>query len=363
MSKKILFLVPYPLGESPSQRFRFEHYFPILQAQGFSFRVQSFLNSQNWQVFFKQGHIIQKILALLTGFSRRWIALLQAPFYDFVFIHRETTPIGPPLMEWVMVKIFRCRIIYDFDDAIWLTDRAQESWILRVIKWRSKVGNTCRWADKVSCGNQYLADYASHFNNRVFCIPTVVDTTHWHNPELYKKSQKPDAISIVIGWTGTHSTLKYLKGLVPVLQKIESRYPEVRILVIADQKPDFDLRSLEFMPWSKSTEIEDLMKIDIGIMPLPDDEWAKGKCGFKALQYMSLKIPTIASPVGVNTVIIDHGVNGFLATTDEEWSTALEQLISDTAKRSGMGEAGQSTVVDHYSVTATASSFISLFQS
>lgn len=288
--------------------------------------------------------------------------MAQAPFYDFIFIHREATPIGPPVMEWLLAKVLRRKIIYDFDDAIWLTDRPAEPALLRIAKWRSKVGAICRWSHKVSCGNRYLMDYAAQFNSRVIYTPTVVDTTHWHNPALH---QRPAGYNgrVVIGWTGTHSTLKYLADLVPVLQRIESKFPQVQVMVIADRKPDFALTSLEFVPWQKATEVEDLMRMDIGIMPLPDDEWAKGKCGFKALQYMALGIPTIVSPVGVNTQIVSNGQNGFLAATPDAWYEALSALVSDINLRVRLGAASRSKIESNYSVTSASASFLSLFES
>ena len=148
----------------------------------------------------------------------------------------------------------------------------------------------------------------------------------------------------------------------PVLKKLEERYPNIRIVVIADRKPDMALRSVQFIPWNKQSEANDLANLDIGIMPLPDDEWAKGKCGFKALQYMALKIPAVISPVGVNTKIIDAGVNGFLAVSDDEWMNALQRLIEDPSLRKQLGEAGRKTVVENYSVISTSSSFVSLFE-
>src|SRR5690606_29515632 len=152
MVKKILFLVPYPLQESPSQRFRFEQYFGQLQQQGYRYKVQSFLNSDNWRAFFRPGNIITKAVALLSGFCKRIFIVLPSPMYDFVFIHREVTPVGPPVFEWLLAKVFRRKIIYDFDDAIWLTDRPDESWFFKLVKWRSKVASICSWSIKVSCG-------------------------------------------------------------------------------------------------------------------------------------------------------------------------------------------------------------------
>ncbi len=357
---KILFLVPYPLGEAPSQRFRFEQYFYLFEQSGHSYRVDSFLNSQNWQLFYKSGKTIAKIWALISGFTKRFFTLFTAPFFDFVFIHREAAPIGPPIIEWVLATCFRKKIIYDFDDAIWLTDQATESHVFQLVKWRSKVSNICRWSYRISCGNDYLCTYAKQFNKHVFYNPTTIDTQNLHDHTV--PASKPSADEIVIGWTGSHSTLKYLAIVRAVLEKLEKRFPTLKILVIANQKPSLALSSLQFTQWRKETEVEDLLKIDIGIMPLPDDEWTKGKCGFKALQYMALEIPTVASPVGVNTTIITHNVNGFVANTEQEWENTLVQLIENKELRERTGKNGRTTVVNHFSVLSNRDVFISLFQ-
>lgn len=359
VTMKILFLVPYPLKLSPSQRFRFEQYFKALEEKRLTYETQSFLDSHTWQIFFKPGQAPRKAWLLLRGFLRRLFVLMRVPAFDYIFIHREVTPLGPPVFEWIIAHIFRKKIIYDFDDAIWLTDRAQEPWLLRTLKWRSKVAAICRWSYKVSVGNHYLGDYARQYNANVVYNPTTLDTDSLHNPaQLHKRHQPP---RLVIGWTGSHSTLKYLEPLQPVLAALEKRYPQLLVHIIADRRSNLDLQSLVFVPWNLASEIEDLYQLDIGIMPLPDDEWSKGKCGFKALQYMSLGIPTVASPVGVNVDIVADGVNGLLATTPEEWEQALVRLMEDPALRHRLGEHGKTTVLERYSVRSNTASVLSLF--
>jgi glycosyltransferase involved in cell wall biosynthesis len=181
-----------------------------------------------------------------------------------------------------------------------------------------------------------------------------------HNPALFEKKKKPG--NVVIGWTGSHSTLKYLRLLQPVLQKLENQFDQVSFLVIADQQPQLRLSRLDFIKWNPITEIEDLLKIDIGIMPLPDDEWSKGKCGFKALQYMALEIPAVISPVGVNIEIISEGIEGFLCRTDEEWLVVLGKLIQDATLREALGKRGRKKIIDSYSVSSNTSNFLSLFE-
>lgn len=357
---KILFLIPYPLGQAPSQRFRFEQYFPMLREAGYILSVNSFLKDSQYIQFFQPKKSLSKIWFIITGFWNRLILLFKLGGIDFVFIHREASPIGAPVFEWIISKICQKKIIYDFDDAIWLTDLKDENGLVRLVKWRQKVKTICRLSYKISCGNHYLQQYAKQFNNQVFYNPTTLDCDYRHNPDLYKISKRLD--QVVIGWTGSHSTLKYLIIIEPVLKKIQDQFPFVSFLIIADRPPPINLERLLFVKWNPQTEIEDLLNIDIGIMPLPDDEWAKGKCGFKVLQYLALKIPAVASPVGVNTSIIDHSINSYLASDNTDWFEYLSRLIIDSNQRMNMGAAGRQKVIESYSVSSNTNNFLSLFE-
>jgi glycosyltransferase involved in cell wall biosynthesis len=356
----ILFLVPYPLGESPSQRFRFEQYLDILRKRGIAFEVQCFLSTADWKIFYSPGRYFRKLGVLLKGFLKRGSILLRGMEFNYIFIHREAAPIGPPFVEWIIANILKKKIIYDFDDAIWLTDRQRESIFFKTIKWRSKVKGIAKWSHKISCGNLYLCDYAYRYNHNVFLNPTTIDTDLLHNPALYQKKLTKDN-DIIIGWTGSHSTLPYLEIIKEVLQRIENDFPTVNFMIIADRKPDLGLKRMLFCPWSRENEIEDLMKFDIGIMPLTDDLWAEGKCGFKALQYMALEIPAVVSAVGVNTTIVDNGVNGLLAFSLDEWYGALAKLVGDEKLRVELGKQGREKVIRNYSVRSNANNFLSLF--
>jgi len=366
---KVLFLFPYPVGKSPSQRFRFEQYLEILKSAGIEFDLAPFWDIKSWTDLYRQGRYLQKALGLLRGIAGRFLIFLTVSRYHFVFIHREALPLGPPVIEWLLFRVFQKKIIYDFDDAIWLPNTSDENGMVSSFKWHSKVKSICRWSYKVSCGNSYLAAFAKQFNASVIINPSTVDTQKLHDPAHHEVSPKESGglrtksgETISLGWTGSHSTLKYLDSLVPVLQKLESTYPQLRLVIIADKKPSLAVRSLTFLPWLKEREIEDLLQFDIGIMPLSDDVWTRGKCGFKALQYMALGIPAVASPVGVNTEIIGHGVNGFLCCTEEEWLAWLRTLIDSPTLRKEMGQQGRRSVIDHYSVLSNTPTFLSLFE-
>jgi glycosyltransferase involved in cell wall biosynthesis len=356
--KKILFLVPHPPGISPSQRFRFEQYFIHLITNGFRYDIQSFLDLDDHNVFNRSGGPLRKIYALMKGFFRRLTILAKTRDYDFVFIHRECAPVGPPVFEWILAKILRRKIIYDFDDAVWMTDKTDESALVRIVKWRSKVGKICRWAYKVSCGNEYLSSYARRFNSNVVYNPTTLETTDRHNPQRYAR---PQSEVLTIGWTGSHSTLKYLNALESVFQTLQQQYKNIRLVIIADHVPALNVPFV-FRRWTALSEVQDLMEFDIGVMPLPDDEWSKGKCGFKALQYLSLEIPAVASPVGVNTTIIRNDETGYLCVTNEDWITALESLIRNKELRRKMGQRGRDFVEKNYSVNSNYANFLGLFK-
>ncbi|UOQ76187.1 hypothetical protein MUN84_16530 [Hymenobacter sp. 5516J-16] len=178
---QILFLVPYPTGKAPSQRFRFEQYFDFLTAAGYRYRVAPFISEATWAILYKPGHQLQKVAGILGGFLRRFGLLFVVPKYDYVFIHREASPIGPPVFEWVIAKLLGKKIIYDFDDAIWIPNTSEANKIVAGVKWHHKVGSICRWAYKVSCGNAYLRDYARQFNPNAVVNPTTIDTEHLHN--------------------------------------------------------------------------------------------------------------------------------------------------------------------------------------
>ncbi len=351
--KSILFVVPYPIGFAPGQRFRFELLLQYLQ-DSFQIKVSPLLGIESYHILYAKSEIHRKIWALVVGFIRRTKLIFSVLKYDYVFVFREVFFFGPPIFEWFIAKVLKKKIIYDFDDAIWLPDQNRESTVWRWLKWRSKIASICKWSWKVSVGNEYLADFASEYNTNVVLIPTVVDA-EVHKPISSVKNQKP-----IVGWTGSHSTLQYLDMIIPSLQKLEKEM-DFTFRVIANKDPRLPLKNYSFLPWNKKAEIEDLATIDIGVMPLPDDEWAKGKCGFKLIQYLALEIPAVASPVGVNTDIIQHGQTGFLARTTEEWAESLKKLLQNQSIRAEMGKKGRALIEKKYSVQSQVEAFQSLF--
>jgi glycosyltransferase involved in cell wall biosynthesis len=356
MAETVLFLLPYPLHKAPSQRFRVEAFFSLLEKNDISYKTDVFFTSKAWAVLYKKGSFFYKVLAVVLGFLKRFITVLFAFKHKYIFIHREAAPLGPPVFEWLLTKVHRRKVIFDFDDAIWIPNVSENNKIALAIKCFWKVKWICQWAHKVSVGNDFLANYAKKYNSKVIYNPTCVDTEYRYNKSANQK-QNP----ITIGWTGSHSTLPFLNMMLPVLRNLEQSHT-FRFLVICDHKPDFDLRSFTFKLWNKDTEIEDLSKINIGIMPLTNDLWSEGKCGFKIIQYMALGIPAVASPVGVNKKIIDQGVNGYICEDDEQWLKYLSALIADEKLRIVLGKNGKEKIKKEYSIASNSNTFLSLFQ-
>jgi glycosyltransferase involved in cell wall biosynthesis len=213
----------------------------------------------------------------------------------------------------------------------------------------------CKIAYKVSCGNDYLCEFARKYNANTFYNPTTIDTNSHHN-----KKQMHTGKKFVIGWTGSHSTVKYLDELVPVLQRLENKF-DFEFCVISDVAPVFRLKSLRFIKWNKQTEIEDLLNFSIGLMPLPNDKWANGKCGFKALQYMALGIPALVSPIGVNSKIVDQGVNGFFCNNAADWENSIELLYNNPQLLEQMSNSTQQKIREKFSLESNKVNFYNLF--
>lgn len=342
---KILFIAAHRPGRSPSQRFRFEQYFSFLKQNGFDYDFSYLISEMDDKKFYSEGNYLSKFRVLLKSFFVRLKDTCKASNYDIIFIQREAFMTGTIFFETQFRKS-HAKLVFDFDDSIWLSNVSDGNKNLEWLKDYGKTGKIIEMSDMVIAGNKFLANYALKFNANVKIIPTTIDT-EYHR----KKKTIPDRnAALCIGWTGTSTTLKHFKILIPALQKIKKKFgARVCFKVIVDQPFEEGSLGINATLWKKETEIEELSRIDIGIMPLPDNEWSHGKCGFKGLQYMALEIPTVMSPIGINNEIICDGINGFLAKTEEEWIHKLSLLIESEDLRKEISSQGRKTVVERYS--------------
>jgi glycosyltransferase involved in cell wall biosynthesis len=354
--KKVLILVAHRPQRSPSQRYRFEQYLPFLEAHGFSFSFSPLLNEADDRLFYSSGNFIKKIIILLKTLWIRWKDVRRFKNFDTIFIQREALFFGTSYVEKRAAKS-GAKVIFDFDDSIWLADTSPGNKKFEWVKNPLKFFDNVSYADTVIAGNAYLAS-KTNAPKKTVVIPTTIDT-NFHKPNHIEKTDT----TITIGWAGSISTLKHFETLLPVLLKLQDEFGDKICVKLMGQKkyshPQLKTTSVN---WNHAEEVVILNSFDIGIMPLPDDEWANGKCGLKALTYMACGIPTIASAVGVNKEIIKHDETGFLATNEQEWLLYLRALITNSSLRMQLGNAGKKRVIEEYSVEKWKPHYLDVFQ-
>src|SRR5690349_5423368 len=353
---RVLALVQGPYDTSPSQRYRIEQWEPLLRERGVDITYASFEDEELHGLLYKRGMMGKKLQLVTRGLGRRLSLIRKVKDYDLVYILREAALLGPPVFERLIAQS-GVPMVFDFDDAIFVSYRSPSNGYLSYLKFASKTKTICRIASHVMVGNPYLADYARQVNDRVTVIPTTIDTEKYRVPE---RKEKP--APIVIGWTGSYSTVQHLDTLRGALKKLAEK-ESFRLRVIGTPVYECPPVDVEARSWRAETETEDLRDVDIGVMPLPEDRWSKGKCGLKALQFMAMGIPTICSPVGVNTDIIQDDRNGFLAGTEDEWVEKLTRLLRSAELRQRLGQAGRETVEQKYSAITQTPRVYEIFKS
>jgi glycosyltransferase involved in cell wall biosynthesis len=354
---KVLALVPGIYDLFPGQRYRIEQWEPILNERGVDITYAPFENEALRSVVYKSGHTGTKIAEVLRGFGRRVTALSSLKDFDLVYLFREAALLGPAFFEsWL--RMSKVPYVFDFDDAVFLAYRSPANGYLSYLKFPGKTRGICRGAAHVMAGNRYLADYALDVNPNVTVIPTTIDTASY----TLKPVKRSGSESVTLVWSGTFSTVQHLDTVRGALQRL-AREEKFKLRVIGAPEYAIEGVEVEVVQWRSATEADDLRPGDIGMMPLPDDQWSKGKCGLKALQYMALGIPTICSPVGVNSTIIEHGRNGILAGCEDEWVHSLKRLINSPEERARLGAEGRRTVEKEFSATVQAPRVYEIFNS
>ncbi len=344
----VLCLVPYPtLGAS--NRLRVEQYAPLLRQHGIRLEVSPFFDDATYRVLYVRGRTAAKVRGVLRGLLRRARDVARARWYDLVLVHRESTPLGPPLVE----RLLRRRglpYVFDFDDAIFLpaVHPANRRWAW--LRSAARVSETARGAAAVIVGNDYLAEWARERNPNVVVIPTPVDTDR-HLPRPAAGRAGP----LVIGWAGSSTTASYLRLLDEPLARLAERR-EIIVRVIGGEYLHPRV-SVEQRPYDLAAEPDEIATFDIGVLPQPDDPWTRGKGAFKALLYMATAVPVVASRVGVNETVVRHGITGYCVDGVGEWVEALDALAGDGELRRAFGAAGREHVERNYSLRVLAPRF------
>ena len=353
--KKILIICPHPVGYVPGQRLKYEQYFNSWKENGYDITIKPFFSEAAQKVLYKKGFLFKKIYGTIAGYSKRFLLLFSIHRYDTVYVFLWVTPFGPPVFESLVCAISK-RIIYDIDDLVFLKHKEAEPWYAYFLKGRQKPVYLLKRANHIITCTPFLDEYARKFNPHTTDISSTINTVTYQPVNEYTNNKK-----IVLGWSGSHSTIRMLKLIIPVLTALKEQ-TDFKLVVMGSA--DFSIPGIETeaYEWSEEIEISTLQKIDIGLYPLPDEEWVLGKSGLKALQYMSLGIPTVATNIGCNARVIEDGVSGFLVNTDQEWLEKILLLIRDPELRKTMGTAARKRVEQYYSVKANEPVYLSILE-
>lgn len=351
--KKILVLCPYPHNRAAGQRLKYEQYFDSWRENDFDITISNFFEDDVWKVLYTKKGILKRFFGLLLGYKKRIKDLLNAKNYEVIYIFMWGTPIGLPFYENLLKKANN-NIIYDYDDSIYLKNRLSFS-VRDLIKSPLKPRFLIKHAKAVILSSPSNLEYSRNLNkyNQAVYVPCSVNT------KRFKKINSKDTSVITLGWTGTFSSIKYLDLLNPILLDL-NKILKFKLILITNFDYTIPNIDLEIINWNRSTEIEDLNKIDIGLYPLSKDSWALGKGGLKVIQYMSAEIPSIATDFGTAKDIITNGYNGFLVNTNEEWIDTIINLANDSALRRIIGSNGRKTIEKFYSVNANKEKYLNI---
>lgn len=355
-NKKILVVCPYPFNTGAGQRLKYEQYFSDWSSLGAKITVDNFFSIRIWDRLHRPGNFLSKIAYTLIGYLKRIRTLGRAYKYDYVYIHMWATPFGHPIYE-MLLRIVSSKIIYDLEDNIVGTKIERGGIFRALLKTEVKLKYLIKNSDFVITSSPDLEKYCSKLNKfgRAKYITSSINCQ-----KFKKKNHKHIPDKIVIGWTGTVSTFPYFKIIRDTLCSLNNTL-DFKILIIGNFDYEDTCFDLEVIQWSSAREVDDLLKIDIGVYPLPDNDWVGGKSGLKAIQYQALGIPFVASNVGNTPFIMDHGVTGYLASTEHEWKKYLTNLIVNHELRSKIGCEGRVKAEKMFSTDVVKFQYRSIF--
>ncbi|HVV68960.1 MAG TPA: glycosyltransferase family 4 protein [Gammaproteobacteria bacterium] len=349
---RVLALTRYD-RQAGSSRLRTLQYLPFWQASGIEVDFSCLLDKHYLAALYGKRQINK--FHIIKAYLRRIKQLLQAKKYKFLWIEKELFPWMPALAEKILHRL-NIPYVVDYDDAVFHYYDLHRQPLIRSMLGK-KIDQVMHHARLVVAGNEYLANRAKTAGAKeIAIIPTVIDITRYALPVATE-----DSTDLIIGWIGAPTTFRLLQTLAPVLAKVLPKY-NAKLLVVGAKGEGFADLPVEWLDWSEDSEVEAIQRMSIGIMPLRDVPFDHGKCGYKLIQYMACSKPVVASPVGVNSQIVQEGKNGFLAQTEEQWQEALERLLRDAGLRDAMGRQGRLLVEQKYCLQVTAPVMIDLFQ-
>jgi glycosyltransferase involved in cell wall biosynthesis len=337
-------------------RYRLLQYVPLLAELGIRADFSPFLSNRTFAGLYDRAQAVRTAAGMLAGLGRRLVDAARLGSYDLVWVQTQTALIGPPVVEWLAHR--RSALVLDLDDPTYIELHSDVYGALAtILKGRGKADRIIRSCDHAICGNPTIAAYIGGKGVPTTVLPTLVDTQRFT-----PRAARPPG-EIVVGWIGTHSTFPYLLTLLPVFRRLATAH-RFRLRIVGSGCADLhvDGVDIELRPWVLEREIEDLQSCDVAVYPIASDEWAQGKSGFKAVQYLSCGIPYVASPVGIVASIGRPGITHLEARSEEEWFDGLSRLLTDAALREAMAKAGRRYAVEHYSTRQAAAVLAGVFR-
>ena len=352
--KKILVVCPHPENIVPGQRLKYEQYFDTWRAAGYEVVVSSFYSERMQTILYSKGKTAEKMYWVLRGYLKRCRELFSLHSYNVVYVFLWVTPFGYPVMERLFITLNK-HLVYDIDDAIFMKAESMINRSIDFMRGRSKPFFLMKNAKHVITCTPFLTEVALSYTDLVTDISSTINTDTYLPVNNYTNDH-----TLVLGWSGSHSTSPFLYLLKEVLLKLREKI-NFKLLVMGDASFTIEGLDVEAIGWTVEDEVPTLQRFDIGLYPLPlDNKWVLGKSGLKALQYKALGLPVVATAIGANYRIIENGKTGFLVETEEEWIEQLLLLMHDAALRKKMGEAARINVLNNYSIHANKKLYLQI---
>lgn len=355
--------------DTPSSRFRVQQFIPYFKKLGIKYKLVQGHPHKTYYVSYK-NLFLKRLVNSFLYFVKALTIVAQMPLIfwaDIIFLQRPLIHHNFIFLEEWIFK-FKKPVIFDIDDALFLKSKDPESYeeiFVKLSKGNFRLNWTIKQAEYIFAGNKFLANYTKKYNKKTKIIPTVINTQRYKyipEKEIRKKKNKKE---LYIGWMGTSTNLDYLIKYLDVFKNIHKAHPNTKLIISTDkffyhQEISNSIPTM-FIKWSKKNELQTLYTFDIGIMPLPNEPWVKGKCGFKLIQYMACGIPSVGSDIGANKEIIKDGVNGYLAMEKDEWIQKISNLLKDKKIRIEFSKKGRNTIEQKYSIRSVLPDFIKYF--
>ncbi len=352
---EVLALVPYQLGAAGGQRTTIELWAPTLAAHGINVRFAPYESERLHRDLYQADRALAKGTEIVRAYGRRLRLLADLSSYDAVFVYREAALLGPEILErWVVGR--GLPLIYGLDDPLFVPYHSPANGALSRLKFPGKVARVCSLASAVIVNGPPLRSFAASHNTNVWVVPNLVDGS------TYYPHTRPAATPPRLGWIGSPSTVANLDVLAEPLGRLARRVP-FDLDVIGATPTAVRGVACTSKPWSAATEVDDLRRFDVGLLPLGHNPWNPWKFNFKLAQYMALGIPPVCTPMGSNAKLVEHGVTGWLAATPDEWVRYLEALITDDELRQRMGAAAADFAHRHFTLAANEDNIVGAFRS